>query len=484
MKITSIRRYVSDWSWRFIPILIVIGLVSLVLAKEIVTPQMRLIKFSVVIAILTLMFRFEMLYSLYLFIFLFPFPSSISIGSTNSILMTLIVLIWFVRANSEKANVFIRTDIDKLVILLLGAYVMSLFNVESFAIVKKSLVIIWKQVSAFALFYLIVRFITDERKLLNITQIITFAAGLTFLTGVIEIFLPGKDIIPGWISVKGLGVSHLSRYGGVGGRIGGALGTEMLSDFAAITLFFVAFHFIRAINPITKLMWFLVSAMTVVSMLGTANRGALMGLMLGLIYFLFIFRKKLSLAKIVSVVTVCAALFIAANLFLQEFTLIAPVTERFAGTEFKGVVPDTRVGVWGPALEKSMDHILFGHGPPYEHGQQGTPDFWPHNAYIFYLFTLGLLGVSAFLLIAYRIIKLSLCYKNKYVWRTPLGNLAAILHIQIIVLLFLQLRTDHQREDIYLYIIWMFFGLVVATSNVIKRKAEHLMALEESASTD
>jgi hypothetical protein len=33
------------------------------------------------------------------------------------------------------------------------------------------------------------------------------------------------------------------------------------------------------------------------------------------------------------------------------------------------------------------------------------------------------------------------------------------------------LRTDHQRDDIYPYIVWMCFGVVVVTAAIARRKA-------------
>ncbi len=455
---------------------------SLVLARELVTPHRRLIKVSVAAALLTLMFRFDMIYSLYLFIFLFPFPSAIYLGSTNSILVTLIVLIWFIRSHSERQRFFPKTEIDKFVLLLFGAYIVSLFNVDTFQGIKQGLTITWRQVSAFAFFYLIVRFVTDEEKLVRITKIIAFATGLVFLTGVIELFFPGAAIIPGWIHLgKRLGMGML-KYRVEGIRLGGAVTSHgMLADFATVTLFFIAYYFIRAKNPFSKFVWTTIGFVTFVVMLATANRGAFFGFILGVVYFLYLFRKKISIIKYVSFLVIFLGLFALGQTFLEKYTVAASITQRIRGTQFKGVVPETRVGTWKPALVKSTEHILIGHGPAYEHGRHGTPERWPHNGYIFYLYTVGLVGLSAFLVIVYRIAKLSLSFKGKSIWETNLGNLAAILHIQLVMLLFEQLRTDHQRDNIYIYFIWMIFGLIVAASRIIRKREEEEGREEEPA---
>ncbi len=440
-----------------------------------------MIKLSVVLALMTLMLRFDMIYSIYLFIFLFPYPSSISLGSTNSILATLIALIWSVRAFSEKIRFFEKTEIDKYILLLIIAYILSLYNVEGIQEIKEGLVAIWRVIAAAIFYYMIVRFVTDEKKLLNVTRIICFAGGILFFISVIELFFPTATIIPGWISV-----GHRLHEGGLGYRLeglrlqGAVKSHGTLSDFGTVMVFFMVFHFLRAKNPIWKVFWTLISSMTFVIMMATANRGAIFGFLLGIIYFLILFRKRMSLMKYVVFLSLLVAAITAGQLFLDKYTIAASVTDRVLGTRFKGVIPDTRSGVWGPSLRGATEHIIIGHGPVFYPGRRTTPRYWPHNAYLFYLYTVGLVGLTAFLLILNRIIRQSLLFKKKFLAGTTLGTLATILHIQLVMLLFEQLRTDHQRDDIYVYFVWMIFGLITAASNLIKKRKEE-EALPEPA---
>ena len=46
----------------------------------------------------------------------------------------------------------------------------------------------------------------------------------------------------------------------------------------------------------------------------------------------------------------------------------------------------------------------------------------------------------------------------------------AIAQIWFFVLLLEQLRTDHQRDDIYPYIVWMCFGVIVTGAAIARRK--------------
>jgi hypothetical protein len=90
----SFASRVVDLAMRTIPIAALVAAGAYFAAQQSVSPQHRTIKGLVVLGLMALMFRFEMVYSVYLFALLFVFPSGISIGSSNSVLMTIIPMIW------------------------------------------------------------------------------------------------------------------------------------------------------------------------------------------------------------------------------------------------------------------------------------------------------------------------------------------------------------------------------------------------------
>jgi hypothetical protein len=485
LKQTRIRiafNRAGDLLWRIVPITALVSFISYTLAKQIITPHHRMIKLFVAIVLLMMILRFQMLYSLYVFMFLYTFPSGISIGGTNQVFATIIILVWFVRAHSEKIKLFTGTEIDKLIALFIGSYIISLFNVDDPKTLKLSFDFIWTYTSAIAIFYLIVRLVDNEKKLTALSQVLAAGAIMVFITGAIEAFFPGTTIIPGWIELKGIGVSSLYRYGTYGGRIGGAIGEGILSDFCAIMTFPIVYFFVRAVNPIPKFLWGCSSLLAFFNMIGTANRGAFLSLTFAILYFFYLYRKRIPMVKMVGIVAVFIGSLFAVEFILGKYTYIASVTDRFTNTTFKGGVPDTRQGVWEPALRKSFDHIFIGHGPVFEYGKGDTPDYWPHNAYIFYLYTVGLLGLSAFIAIAYKIIRMTLLFKDKAVWGTPLSSLMSIFHVQFVIFLILQLRSDHQRDHMYPYMIWIIFGLIVSAANLIRKRIDDESELNETRS--
>ena len=116
----SIRR-LTNWLMKVVPIAGLITIAAYMTAQQAVSPHRRAVKLGVFGLLLVLMMRFDMAYSVYLFTILFPFPSAISIGSTNSILMTVIPLIWAIRASSTNTKFFLRkTHLDFPIVLFLS----------------------------------------------------------------------------------------------------------------------------------------------------------------------------------------------------------------------------------------------------------------------------------------------------------------------------------------------------------------------------
>jgi hypothetical protein len=475
--LNNFRRLASDAFWRFVPISVVIAVTSYVLGSQLIRPQHRTIKAGVLLIFLAILLRFEMVYAIYFFIVLFPFPSGMVLTSTNVILMTLIPLIWVARSRATGQKLVTRTEVDKWILVLIFAYFVSLFNVETTEALSWSFKMIWRQLTAVAFFYLIVRFVDDEKKLERIMKVIALSGAFVALTGVVELVSPGATLIPGWIETrKRLGATGLLGYRIGGIRLGGAIGShDILSDYCALCVWFMVLHFLRAKNPIEKLFWMIVSALTLIVILGTANRGAILSLAAAFVYSLYVFRRYMNLTRYVTLIAVVAVFFAGAQVLLEKYTIAASVTQRIMGTEFEGLTPDTRVGVWGPVFKSALEHPLIGHGPYYDTGKGLVRVFWPHNGYLFYFHTLGLFGLSAFLVIVYRLMRRSLRYAHPLAEGTYLGLATALLNVLLVQFLVAQMRTDHQRttDSIYMYIAWMIFALIAASANMLrKRQAE------------
>ncbi len=462
---------VVDLAMRTIPIAALVVVAAFFAAQQAVSPHHRAIKGLVIMGLMALMFRFDMVYSVYLFAFLFAFPSGISFGSSNSVLMTIIPMIWAVRATSARVPVLRRTPLDVAIGAFLLAHVVALFNVSEPTILTHSIIVLWRQLSACAFFYCICMFVNDEQRLFRFGKIMCVTCALVMLTAVIELFFPGREIIPGWIGLtRELGGGSL-RFRIEGLRVGGSFESHgMLADFGTQLILFMVYFAVLARNPIEKAFWIASVGTTFTAIMATANRGATSGLILGFVMALAYFRHRLGGARIALIVIAAAVGLVAMDTLLSEKTIAVSVLERFSNTRFEGFVPENRTMTWGPTLEEALEKPFFGHGPYFDTGLGLTKRMWPHNGYLFYFFTLGLFGVLTFLWV------LGKTFRESRIWRAPglrgtrLGTFLAIAQIWFFVLLLEQMRTDHQRDDIYPYIVWMCFGVIVTGAAIARRK--------------
>lgn len=465
--------WVLDWMMRIVPIAALVALGAFVAAQQTVSPQRRVVKASVLLGLMALMLRFDMVYSVYLFTLAFPFPSGISIGSTNAVLMTLIPMLWAVRATSTKSFRMRKTIVDAPIILLVFAYIISFVNIDKEFVLVNSAKVLWLHLTCVAYFYIIVSFVTDETKLARLLKVLCVAATAVMLTAILELFFPGTVIIPGWIGLKQQFGAGTLNYRIEGLRAGGAFGSHgKLSDFGTQTILFMVYFALRSKNPLEKALWTVATCVTMTAILGTANRGAMFGLAVGVLYAFYVFRHRVSVLQVSVTLSVVAMLIAGAELALSEHTYAVSVFDRFRQTEFEGLVPDTRTMTWVPALVGGLEHPLFGHGPLYDTGIGLERKFWPHNGYIYYFYTLGLLGIGAFFWVIVRVFKLSRLHSRPEVEGTVVADLLKLAQVWLVILLVEQMRTDHQRDDIYPYIVWMCFGTVAAAGLIIRDQLE------------
>lgn len=462
-----------SFAGRIVPAAALVAIGAFFAAQQATSPNHRSIKLVVMLGIAAFMFRFDMVYAIYAFVVLFPFPTGISIASSNLVLMTVIPMVWAVRAASTKTRLFRATPLGAPHALFIMAYFVSLMNVESKLALALSLQVIWRQLACITFFAMIVTFVDDEKRLKQILQLMCVSVGLVMLTAIIELSAPGTNIIPGW-----LGTSNQLKHGGEltarveKMRVGGVLASDAnMADFGTQLLGFMVYFALRARNPAMKTFWFLLSVLTLVATLSTGNRGGLVGIMILFGYALYLFRRRMSFPQKVMIITTAIAAALAADYVLSTYTYATSPIQRMMNTEMHGVVPETRTMTWLPSLKKSLEHPFVGSGPWFEIGKGLSFQFWPHNAYLFYLQTLGLLGFGAFMWILWRVTKMSLVFWHRMGLHDDVNDLLALCHIWLVVFAVEQLGIDHQREDIYSFLVWFFFGVIVAAAGIIQRRS-------------
>jgi hypothetical protein len=473
----NIRRGVGrtvDFAMKIVPVATLVAVGAMFAAKQALQPNQRAIKTALMLGLMSFIFRFDMVYSIYLFSFLYLFPSGISIASSNVVLMTIIPMIWAVRAGSTRTRLFRPNPLDSPHVLFIMAYFLSLMNVETHRHLVMGLGVIWQQITVVLFYLLIVTLVDDEKKLMRVMKVACVAYALVFSTALVQLVAPNATIIPGWI-----GMAHKLKEGGAYSarvtkmRISGALGNDAnLADFGAQVVCLFGFFAWRARNPAEKAFWLLATAVTLIAVLSTGNRGGTVGLAIAMGYGLFLFRRQLGFQRVVLIVCAGLAMVLSANWYLTKYTYATSPIDRLLHTQMVGVVPETRTMTWWPSIQKSMEHPFVGSGPYFEVGKGLTFQFWPHNAYLYYLQTIGLVGLGAFMWIMARVGKMSVGFRAYGKKRDTLADLLALLHVSLVVFAIQQLRSDHQNSDYYPYHLWFIFGTITVASRLVRQRLE------------
>ncbi|MEO0421326.1 MAG: O-antigen ligase family protein [Pseudomonadota bacterium] len=140
----------------------------------------------------------------------------------------------------------------------------------------------------------------------------------------------------------------------------------------------------------------------VAMLIATGSRGGFLALIFGAAMFLIVFRRTLGAARVITAFAAGAVSVVIAGLIIVTYTPFDTLFTRLAGTEFQGLVPDSRSG-WFEVIERIPDALTFGHGPRIVL-EYMTPRFlrevyigYPHNLYLFLLYSLGLVGFIAWM---------------------------------------------------------------------------------------
>jgi O-antigen ligase len=304
------------------------------------------------------------------------------------------------------------------------------------------------------------------------------AYALTFSTALVQLVAPNATIIPGWI-----GMAHKLKEGGAYSarvtkmRISGTLGNDAnLADFGAQVVCLFAYFAWRAKNPAEKAFWALAVAVTLIAVMSTGNRGGTVGLAIAIGYGLFLFRRQLGFQRLILILCTGLAFALGANWYLSNYTYATSPIDRLLHTQMVGVVPETRTMTWWPSIQKSLQHPFVGFGPYFDIGKGLTFQFWPHNAYLYYLQTIGLVGLGAFLWIMVRVWKMSLRFRSYGKDRDELADLLALLHVSLVVFSIQQMRSDHQNSDYYPYHLWFIFGTITVAARLAKLRLDERQA--------
>jgi O-antigen ligase len=125
-----------------------------------------------------------------------------------------------------------------------------------------------------------------------------------------------------------------------------------------------------------------------------------------------------------------------------------------------------------------MEHIFVGHGPGLDFAwEKGlNPYRLPHSIFLFLLTITGLSGLLAFLFFLYRLLKMSIMSMGASLVSSPFPQaLMKVLHVCLIMFIVDEIKIEYLRSLTYIYFVWLLFGLIAATQNIIQQNAKGQM---------
>lgn len=478
-------RTIPEWfvsPWFYLLLALAVGVVAAQLITGHLAP--RWIKALVGVIFLFGLFRLPLYGVVCFFMIAFPFPTYIFLGNTNVLFVAMILAVWAIKVRLGREPVPPRTYLDYAAGAYILVHIISFANVDTQSNLVNGILQLEFLGLAAALYFVIAKCLRTERQLRIAMQSLAVTSLLVSITGVMEYFVPTLQLIPDWFIAAGPSGLRFAE----GGRVGGVFRFHgLLADFCAIMFILQAYLFIRARSAGARLFYAILMIAGVFQIFVTANRGGFVIWAIGLVYLVWIGRGGLTLRRVVIALPLLLAGGLAIEATTQRYGRVITLFRRLLTTQIERGVPDTRVEVWANVLREIPQHLWIGHGPFYDliGGRTALGRQWPHSAYLMYLWTTGVLGLLVFLWILGKTLIKSYPGGKLHLGRIPFARGAmAVAHIQVLQFALAQIRDEHQRGNVYPFLMWILIGLAAASSRIWREdEAEERAEARASAET-
>lgn len=247
--------------------------------------------------------------------------------------------------------------------------------------------------------------------------------------------------------------------------------------FQVLLMGYLAMHVVRRSRRF--LLYALITA-NLAFLVATGNRGGVISLVVGTILMMYAFRKELGPRRIILAGIGGAGLFLIVALVIIQTTEFDRLYERVVSTEFRDGMPETRAGPWMDAAERIAQKPIIGHGPRIQFDPEtimlARLDWiagHPHNLYLFLLYTVGVVGLIAYLLLFVRIF-LHLWQARRYRLDDRLiQGLPRVGVVLLVVFLIDQIKVEFLRFTLADYQQYMFalWGFLLAAAGILRQES-------------
>ncbi len=454
--------------------------VGWIIATQIYNPNKRVIEALAGLVMAVILWSYSTLGAIWFLVIMYPFPFGISLGNSNFVFTLIIFIIYLIRVASGGATIRFDRQITMPVLLMVFAYIISFYNTDySTILFRYGLIHTGNFFAAILFMYMIINLIDNEEKLEKAVRIMAISASLVITFTIVEMLFPGQVIIPNWLFT-----AHKEELVMKGVRMGGPFHDfELVAEFFAMHVLVFFFLFVRSKRLITRSLYMTLLVIDLMMMFSTITRGAFISLFIGVVYMLFLSRKDLNLVKLVSIIGAFALMIFTLEMFVTRYTVSGSLFERLFATTFeRGIIPSNRVGAWDGAIKRGMEHPFIGNGPGWDFAGGLHTGLWPHNVYLFYFNITGLFGLSVFLFILYRLGRASIPGIKSSLVNSPFAEaFMKVLHVCFVMFCIDQIKIEYIRNEKYVFFIWLFFGMIIATSNIIGKNRDEQALVASSA---
>lgn len=444
---------------------------SLMLAHMIVSPDVRTVQVLLAGVLLVAALKVSSFTTLLFIALAIPTYKPTTYGGTTLAFVLVLFILWMVRLSLKLEKNAGRSPIDIPVAAFLFAYLLSFSQIEHAEGVREGVFNFFTLITQVCVAYMTLQLTRTVKQLRTLVGALVVMAVLIDLTAVFELAFPGRALIPGWLNLGAEWAGEYARKGMEikGLRVAGVFfDYELLAEFCALSMLIFWFLFTRARSTLHRVGAAALLALNTFVLFSTVTRGAIVSLTVAGLYLMWVQRRLIRLrAFAIGLVIVFASGWFILD-YVAHHTHSGNILERFEKTEFKGAVPETRVGVWKQAWERILQKPVFGHGPYYAVQVVGVERIlWPHNNYLFLWHMIGIVGLGIFLWLLWTLWQLTRGHASSL--DDPDFARAWVLTLRAMLLLFVidQIKIEYVRNPVYPYWVWLFFGLIVASSRIV-----------------
>lgn len=395
-----------------------------------------------------------------------PFQTIDSPYTTSNVLMVYVVAIAYVMRGRLR-----YVPMLPFFVVIIGIYLAAMGFADRSTYVQHA-IYIFNYLSVPLMFFLVYNLVCETKDIRLIVQVLVILNILVIAHSVVQV-----NVGPHWTL---FGIDELSIKGARRGddpRLAGPYGVGFTAEFIVLNLLLLAYLSIHIRSVMRRNLLYLLMGVNLACLIATANRGGFLVLIGGAGLFLVMFRSTLGVKRTLTLSVVGVFLLAAMSIVVVKFTDYGQMYERLEATELEGGVPDTRTGTWGAIWPEIVDKPILGHGPRLRlQGDDAQPYpgtkvmRYPHNLYLFLLYTVGIVGLAAYLwFFAWLVAR----YRKGI--RTPSGDPFVDGFIKLGILLMViflidQLKVEFLRYSSidYWHFVFTFFAIFLAVADLAR----------------